>query len=71
MKRFVQLSRNEMKKVLGGYAPPVQCTATCSSSYSVICKGANCSATDYEGCKASTTDSNGNVTHDDKSCAIA
>jgi hypothetical protein len=69
MKNLTKLSRAEMKTVLGGYLQG-PCVAECGS-YSVSCSGTDCSATDGVGCKASTTDADGNTTHDDKSCVNA
>jgi hypothetical protein len=64
MKNFNQLSRAEMKNVLGGVLDPggddsASCTASCGNAPSVTCKGKNCHATSGTGCKSDT---------DSKSC---
>lgn len=69
---MTQLKRNELKVFFGGVRMNSTCTADCGQGSSVTCSGsANCDATDAVGCHASSVDSNGNVTHDDKSCLPA
>ncbi len=48
MKNFNQLSRDDMKKVLGGVAQGT-CTADCGGGKSVSC-GGTCGAKDGVGC---------------------
>lgn len=54
------LQRNQLKTVLGGYGGGTvgSCVAKCSDDpecpTNVMCSGANCEATDYEGCSSDT-----------------
>ncbi len=57
MKKVNLLSRAEMRNVMGGYASPSTCTASCGTREDVTCTGSQCSKIDGVGCNAGDSDS--------------
>jgi len=48
--KYRSLSRKELRSIIG--AMVASCVASCAGGKPVLCQGANCKATDNEGCSS-------------------